>query len=144
MRSFGEHEMRGDVEPNAGVEIHDSTLERIEPHGPDLVAVFHAYVHRSSGRPGIDAGTGWVQRLRLHFQSASATGDMSAIPMDLLGGRLILSNKVFNNVFPMPLDHEGPSRIELETWNDAKIVVEGRKLTAVFVGPAEYVEEFKP
>jgi hypothetical protein len=55
------------MEDNAAVEIHDSTLERIEHEGDDIVAVFSAYVHRSAGRPGIDAGSGWSQALHLRF-----------------------------------------------------------------------------
>jgi hypothetical protein len=91
--------MKGETEPNAAVEIHDSTLERIEPRGPDLVAIIRAYVHRSTGRPGIDAGTGWVQTVHLHFPMATSTGSMAAIPMELLDGRLILSGKTFDNAF---------------------------------------------
>jgi hypothetical protein len=44
----------------------------------------------------------------------------------------------------MPLSHAGPSRIELESWNDAKIVIEAAGLTAVFAGPSDYVEQFEP
>lgn len=136
--------MKSEMEPNAAVEIHDSTLERIEPRGPDMVAVLHAYVHRSTGRPGIDAGTGWVQPVQLHFQMATATGSMGAIPVELLDGRLVLSGETINNFIPMPLNHVGPSRIELESWNETRIVFEGDGLTASFAGPPEYVEEFTP
>jgi hypothetical protein len=134
--------MNGENEPNAAVEIHDSTLERIEPRGSDMVAVLHAYVHRSLGRPGIDAGSGWVQPVHLHFPAATVTGSVAAIPMELLDGRLVLSGETFENCIPLPLSHKGPSRIELESWNELKIVITGDGLTAVFAGPPEYVEEF--
>ena len=136
--------MKGKLEPNVAVEIHDSTLERLEWRGCDVVAVLHAYVHRSAGRPGVDAGTGWVQPLQLHFSKAIATGSTGAIPMELLDGRLILSDETFGSSFPMPLSHVGPSKLELESGNDAKIVIEGEGVTAAFAGPPEYVEEFEP
>jgi hypothetical protein len=44
--------MKDPIEPNAAFEIHDSTLERIESDGDDLVAFVDAYVHRSVGRVG--------------------------------------------------------------------------------------------
>jgi hypothetical protein len=136
--------MKDDPEPNAAVELHDSTLERIEWHAGDVIAVLHAYVHRSSGRPGVDAGTGWVQPMRMRFTEGTATGSISAIPLDILDGRLVLSGETVDNMIPMPLSHIGPSRIELESWNDANVVIEGQGVTAMFAGPAEYVEEFEP
>jgi hypothetical protein len=131
-------------EHNAEVEIHDSDLERIETHGADVLVVLRAYVHRSAGRPGIDAGTGWVQPVHLHFSTATTSGNMAALPLDLLDGRLILSGETFDNCIPMPLTHVGPSRIELESWNDVKVVIEGAGLSAVFAGPPEYIEDFQP
>jgi hypothetical protein len=67
-KPFGSLQSRDSVEDNAAVEIHDSTLESIETHSEVLVAMLSAYVHRSSGRPGIDAGTGWSQTVRLRFR----------------------------------------------------------------------------
>ena len=75
---------------------------------------------------------------------ATVAGSMGAIPMELLGGRLVVSGEVFENVVPMPLSHVGPSKIELESRNEAKIIIEGAGVTATFAGAAEYVEEFEP
>lgn len=51
--------MNDDQELNAAVEIHDSTLARIESSGDDVVGVIDAYIHRSAARPGVDRRTGW-------------------------------------------------------------------------------------
>ena len=142
--TFGGQEMSGRMEPNAAVEIHDSSLERIETRGRDVVATIRAYVHRSAGRPGIDAGTGWIQPVRLEFPKATATGSIDAIPMELLGGRLVLSGGTFDNLIPMPVMHVGTSRLELESWNDARIVIEGDGVSGAFAGPPEYVEDIDP
>lgn len=136
--------MSHDTEPNAAVEIHDSTLETVRPSGDDLVVVIDAYVHRSAGRPGIDRGTGWSQSLELRFLEGKASGSTVTCPVELLAGRLVLSGEVFQNLISIPLDHRGSSRLELESWNDVRIVLEGEGVTATFVGPPEYIEEFAP
>ena len=134
--------MKGEPEPNAAIELHDSTLERIESSGDEVIAVITAYVHRSAGRPGIDAGTGWSQSLHLRFSRGRATGSLEAIPMELLDGRLDVSSESFANVIPMPLNRIGASRLELRSWNEAKVVLEGDGVMGSFIGPAKYIEEF--
>jgi hypothetical protein len=136
--------MKDDTEPNAAVEIHDSKLERIETAGDDVIAIIDAYVHRSTGRPGVDPGTGWSQSVQLRFVRGKATGSVGSNPMELLDGRLVLSGQVLPNIIPMPLDHVGPSRVEFESWNGATIIIEGDGVTGAFGGPPVYVEEFEP
>jgi hypothetical protein len=103
-----------------------------------------AYVHRSASRPGIDAGTGWSQPAQLRFRKGKVTGSVATIPMELLDGRLILSKEAFPNIIFMPLNHAGPSRIEFQSWNEARIVIEGDGVTGAFMGPPVYVEDFEP
>jgi len=131
-----------DDNANAAVEIHDSTLECITSDGDALVAVLGAYVHRSSGRPGIDAGTGWSQTVHLRFLRGRASGDEGMVPMGLLDGHLDVSGERFNNMFPMPFNRIGPTRIELQGWNGIRIVIEGEGVMAAFVGEARYIEKF--
>ena len=130
------------MEDNVAVEIHDSTLERIEHDGDDLVAVFSAYVHRSAGRPGIDAGSGWSQELHLRFRRGLPSGNVEAVPMELLDGDLDVSGERFSNVIPIPLSCTGPVSIELRGWNDTRIIIRGEAVEGAFVGQARYIEEF--
>jgi hypothetical protein len=132
------------MEPNAAIEIHDSTLERIESRGNHLVAVIAAYVHRSAGRPGVDVGTDWSQPVQLRFHMGRATGSLAALPMKLLDGRLVLSKATLSNLIPMPLNHVGSTRIEFESWSEARIVIEGDGVIGAFTGPPTYVEGFEP
>lgn len=132
------------METNAAIEIHDSTLERIERSGVDVIAVIDAYVHLSAGQPGVDRGTGWKQPVRLRFLGGTASGNVNDVPMELFDGRLVLSGESFSNIIPMPLTHVGPSRTELESWNDVSIVIDGNGVEGEFAGPPVYVEEFEP
>ena len=131
------------MEAHAAVEIHDSTLKLIESSDDDLVAVITAYVHRSPGRPGVDAGTGWSQTLQLRFLRGHATGNLETIPMELLDGRLDASGESWANLIPLPLNRLGPTTMELRGWNDLYIVIAGDGVTSTFLGPARYIEKFE-
>ena len=129
---------------NSAIEIHDSTLQRIEVIGDEVVATFDAYVHCSPGRPGRDHGTGWSQLVQLRFAGGQTSGSVDDTPMDLLGGRLVLSGAVYRNLIPIPLVHVGLSRLELESWNEVRVAIEGQGVSCQQSGPAVYVEEFEP
>lgn len=129
---------------NTEVEIHDSRLLRIDSSEHDVVLRVHAYVHRSEGRPGVDAGTGWTQPLVLRFRAATITATAAEFPLWLLDGFLRLGDHTNDNGIAMPLDFSGPCRLEIEAANSVRIVVEGDGVTGEFEGPAVYVEDFTP
>ena len=130
------------MEDNTAVEIHDSTLERIESDDGALVVVISAYVHRSPGRPSIDAGTGWSQTLQLRFRQGLAKGSVDTIPLELLDGHLEVSGHRFDNIIPVPIEHPGPAKIELRGWNGARVRIVGESVEVELVGPARYLEEY--
>jgi hypothetical protein len=43
---------------NEALEIHDSTLTKVEQDGSTIRLSVEAYVHRSDGQPMVDPGTG--------------------------------------------------------------------------------------
>jgi hypothetical protein len=139
-----EKDMNNEFEPNAAVEIHDSMLESIKYAGDVLVVVIDGYVHRSSGSPGVDPGSCWNQVVELHFLKGKASGAGKATSIELLDGRLVLSGEVFENAIPLPLNHRGDCRLELESWNDIRSVFEGEGVSASFVGPPSFIENFTP
>jgi len=67
-----------------------------------------------------------------------------ASPIELLDGRLVLSGETHQNIIPLPLEFVGTSRLELESWNDVRVVLEGEGVTATLAGPPDHVEEFEP
>jgi hypothetical protein len=53
---------------NRHIELHDSRIARIDiSPGAVQLQFDRAYLHQSTGRPGIDPGTGWTQAARLVF-----------------------------------------------------------------------------
>ena len=129
------------VDENAAIEFHDSILERVEYEGETVVAVFTAYVHRSAGTPGVDAGTGWSQTLQLKFERGRAGGSLDKLPIALLGGYLEATVEQFNNLLPLPFRRVGSVSVELLGWNDQEIDIEGDSVEAVLVGEARYIED---
>ena len=62
--------------------------------------------------------------------------------MELLGGRLMVSGRVFDNLVPMPLIDSGPVSVELQGSDRVPFVIDGEGIEANVVGPAKYLEPF--
>ncbi|HEY7220575.1 MAG TPA: hypothetical protein VH985_19525 [Candidatus Binatia bacterium] len=103
-----------------------------------------AYPHKSKGRPGFDAGTGWVQDARLIFADASATGDFPELPCDVMDGELIFGDERRDNHIPIPLAITAPTELRLVFDSIHTVTVTGRGVRLELLGEARYVEEFKP
>ena len=130
---------------NRAIEIHDSTLGAISVHGEEAVLHFPCvYIHESVGRPGIDAGTGWIQEALLRIYDAVITNSISKFPADLLGGHIILGEAVLDNQIPIPLCHKGPVEVRLESWNDEAVSITGSGAELELIGESKFVEEFRP
>ena len=128
---------------NSVIEIHDSELESIElAEGAVELRFSPVYIHKSEGRPGIDAGTGWAQRARLVISNANIKRSFAKFPGELLAGYLKLEETVLNNEIPIPLNFRGKVELNLESWNDETVLISGDGAVLVLVGDPEYVEDF--
>ncbi len=127
--------------PNRAMEFHDSTLDRVERDGADLALHFSAaYIHESEGEAGVDAGSGWVQELRLHIVEASFSGQIFNLPCKLWGGSICVGRKQFDNAVPIPLDYRGGVEVTLE--ETSQLTITGTGLRVELCGEPKYVEEF--
>ena len=125
---------------NRAIEFHDSTFDSLERDGKSVILRFAAaYIHESEGEPGRDAGSGWVQAIRLHVIDASLTGEIVELPCDLWDGDISLGGELFE-MLPIPLDYEGPVEVNLRQDGQLKIV--GTHVRLELVGEPKYVEEF--
>ena len=126
---------------NRAMEIHDSTFDGVEPDGTNLVLHFSsAYIHESEGKPGVDAGSGWVQQLRLHISQASQSGQILDLPCNLWDGSIRLGGEELENTVPIPLDYRG--RVEVTLEQTSKLTITGTGLRVELCGEPKYVEEF--
>jgi hypothetical protein len=126
--------------PNRAIEFHDSTFDSVRQHGTDLTVRFSAaYIHESSGEPGVDAGSGWIQEALLHVSGGSMTGEIRELPCDLWNGDLRLGGQLLEMI-PIPLDYDGQVEISLE--QDGTIRITGTRVRLELIGTPTYVEEF--
>jgi hypothetical protein len=95
---------------NRAIEIHDSTLDRISIRDGNASLYFApVYIHQSGGTPGVDAGSGWVQKALIQIGGAVVKGSFSQLPRELLDGQIRIGAAVSRNVIPIPLDHRAAS-----------------------------------
>ena len=131
---------------NFGIELHDSTIESVS-HTDQMVqvALRPAYVHRSSGVPGVDSGACYVQDFVLEFRNARVDASFGALPADIFDGMLVAENCTFDNLIPVPCDLGGPVSLTVFLSPDnRRISVTGFGMKAVPAGEAKYIEDFQP
>jgi|HubBroStandDraft_6_1064221.scaffolds.fasta_scaffold10588_2 hypothetical protein len=129
---------------NRAIEIHDSTLDSLALCDGVLVLHFSsAYIHESKGLPGVDAGSGWVQEANLKIGGVEIVGFFSELPHDLSDGYFKLGDTVYENMIPVPLDHDGEVYLRLEKLHEV-VSIKGISAKLELVGEATYVEEFRP
>ena len=130
---------------NRAIEIHDSKLDSISIRGREVVLHFpKVYIHESTGTPGVDARSGWVQEALLRISDAAVKRSFSKFPADLLDGYIKLGESVSKNEIPVPLSHIGTVELRLESWNDEAVLISGGSAQLELVGEPKYIEEFRP
>jgi hypothetical protein len=130
--------------PKRAMEFHDSTFDGLERDGANLTLRFSAaFIHESEGEPGLDAGIGWFQEVRLHFRNASIRGSMSKFPCYLWDGQISLADESFQMI-PVPLEYSG--RVELKLVENGEIEgqveVAGMHVRMELSGEPRHVEKF--
>jgi hypothetical protein len=133
--------------PNRAIEIHDSVLESVSlSQGEAQLHFSSVYIHESEGVPGIDAGSGWVQKAILRIHDARMEGAFSELPVDLADGQTQMGKNVMDNEIPVPLRHKGAFELRLQAKWQAQVVVSftGSGAELQLLGEPEYVKEFRP
>ncbi len=131
-----------DGNQNRAIEIHDSTLDAISQEGGYTTVYFRpAYIHQSSGEPGVDPGSGWIQHVALCIKDATVIPASAELPGKLLDGRLAVGTITWENEIPIRDEYIGELEVELQTWHET-VVVMGTDLQIKLLGHAKYVEEF--
>ena len=86
---------------NRAIELHDSTLSGVSQVESSIVLQFSAaYVHESSGKPGVDAGSGWYQPATFTVTGARLQSSV-AIPATLDDGFLRCDTALHRNGIPL-------------------------------------------
>lgn len=125
------------------LELHDSVVGEVRVEKRNLVLDFsRAYVHKSTGRPGIDRGTGWAQRIRLEFVKASLDGVARGLPDRISDGELETGQNRDGGI-PIPFDAEDAVRLSLIFQSGNEIQIYGERMILSEMDEAEFVENFR-
>ena len=101
---------------NSALELHDSNISEIRQQGNDVLVLFsHAYIHKSTGRPGWDAGSGWSQAIELVVINSMLPPTLPDNLSDLRGGHLKVNDELFAGLIPMPFNAIGKTELRLNS-----------------------------
>ena len=125
------------------IEIYDSTLASVaDDGGHAIVDLKPAYIHRSTGTPGVDPGGGWAQDVILRVENGTIDGGVPEMPCDLWEGSLQVGNQTIENIIPLPLDYQGAVTLILVAQDESRVVVRGSAISATLIGEPKFIEEF--
>ena len=128
---------------NRAIELYDSTLTSLVKEGQRVVVDLQpAYIHRSTGTPGVDPGGGWAQDVILVVEQATIDGSVPDLPCDLWEGSLRVGHQTIENIIPLPLDYRGDVQLMLVTQTDSGVIVRGSAISATPIGEPKFIEEF--
>lgn len=132
-----------DSNRRTAIEIYDSTLVSVADDGGHVVIDLKpAYIHRSTGTPGVDPGGGWAQDVILRVENGRIDGGVPEMPSDLWEGSLQVGNQKIENVIPLPLDYQGAVTLILVAQDESRVVIRGSAISAILVGEPKFIEEF--
>jgi hypothetical protein len=132
-------------DPNgrSAIEIYDSTLVSLADNsGHVVIELKPAYIHRSTGTPGVDPGGGWAQDAILRVENGTIDGSVPEMPGDLWEGSLQVGNQRIENIIPLPLDYQGAVTLVLVAQDESRVVIRGSAISAILVGEPKFIEEF--
>src|SRR5438874_441067 len=97
---------------NCALEFHDSRVASITSNENEVSLRFNAaYLHKSKGIPGRDAGTGWVQEAMLNFFNAEIEGSLDIGEGWMVDGTLTIGCESF---YMLPVPFESASSVLAE------------------------------
>ena len=127
---------------NEEIEIHDSVLGSIEIADDNVTLnLTPAYIHKSSGQPRVDSGSGWTQDVAVVIENGVVEMNIPSLPCDLIDGTLTLGSQEWSNAIPLPLQSQGSVRLERIGMWGGEMSVSGNRITVILLGQPKYIEE---
>ena len=140
MSEFATHP---DAAMNIALEFHDSEVREIKAVDRGLQVSFSsAYVHHSTGRPGVDPGFGYAQALEMMLGEAVWTGQLHECLGALSHGRVSIEGIRMTSLLPLPYEHTGSVGVELVFANGATLSTSAQSLRVRFQGDPHFIESF--
>jgi hypothetical protein len=127
---------------NSALEFHDSEVGSVTVGDRELRVVFSAaYVHRSPGQPGVDAGKGYLAPVVMTFSEAEWDGELSACCGGVSTGD-VECNGVKASLISLPYSSAAPVVACLQFTNGALLTVRAAAMQCRITGQETFVESY--
>ena len=124
------------------LELHDSRIDRVKISHSDVYVHFsHAYVHKSKGMPGRNAGTGWSQEAILVIGGPVSMARLPPLPNTISDGHLEVG-RIKHTLLPLPFTRKVDVSLSLVFADGTSLDVSGRGAAVELLGQAIYLEDF--
>src|SRR5262249_42945753 len=127
---------------NSGLEFHDSVVTRIDLLGKNALVIFEkAYIHKTSGVPGVNSGDLVLYPAILEVSEATVVGfaDQNEYLMD---GQLLVDETKYNLV-PFPFECAGSVTVQLEFNTGQSVRISGSKVQLYSTGEGRFLERYQ-
>jgi hypothetical protein len=128
------------TESNASIELHDSDLDGIDQGPTSLSLRLRAYVHRSDGKPGVNAGTAWCQAATVTLSNARLDTQSIELPATIYDGHVQIGGDDYY-LIPCPFAREADTSFSLIFCNGDRLRITATGFTVAFSGKPEFVED---
>ena len=127
---------------SSGLELYDSRIDEVRIVGSDARVHFsHAYIHKSKGRPGRDAGSGWSQAALLVIAEAVVIGQLPVLPNTIADGCLQVGG-IRHGLLPLPFKRKAVVDLALAFSDGTALHIAGRGAVVELLGKATHLEDF--
>ncbi len=130
---------------NSSIGLHDTTVDAIVKVGRQVIVLLRAYVYKSEGRIGIDAGSGWIQAAVMTWTEATIEGVIPELSADIWRGDLVVDGVSQEGVIPIPFSSTGAvalsMHLNLDSDASTYIEIHGSQAILTLLGEELYVEE---
>lgn len=136
----GRQAKRGNKVKSA-LELHDSRIGQVAlADGVATVHFSHAYIHKSAGTPGKDAGTGWSQEVQLVLSEAECVGALPSVPNTIADGYLEVGG-IRHELIPLPFTRRARARLALMFVDGTQLEINGARPFIELLGKPTFLED---
>ncbi len=123
------------------LELSDSHVSFIDLRDGNATIFFsHAYIHKSKGRPGRDAGIGLSQAAELVLLDVTVFGPLPSLPINIAAGFLEVGG-IKHELIPLPFKRKVAAILSLEFVDGSVVTIAGLKPGLELLGRPTYLEE---
>jgi len=122
------------------LEFHDSELTAVDQASRAVTVQFNGNVLQweYEGASGAQ-GTGWAQRVRIHFEKARVAA-LPQLPARVSDGEIVAEGSTLNNIVPLPYKCRGVIALHLTTTSGGTLSVLVESIIVTAEGDPTFVE----